>query len=93
MRTEEIKEYIRKHGDLFWYSPQDKGETVSDELLLETILNYATFDDVLELFSLMGIENAASVFRGMEGRKKLNIYPEIYNYFDLYFKKYAPGNS
>ena len=89
MRTEVIKNYIRKREELFWYSPRDKGETVSDELLVETILNYGTMDDIQELFSVMGIKKVAFVFRGMFGRKKLNFYPEIYNYFNLYFDKYA----
>jgi hypothetical protein len=32
MRNETVNDYIRKCGYLFWYSPEDKGETVSDML-------------------------------------------------------------
>jgi hypothetical protein len=39
----------------------------------------------------MGIIETAKVFYQAEGRKKLNYYPEVYNFFDLYFKKYAQG--
>ncbi|NLC80332.1 MAG: hypothetical protein GX748_04035, partial [Lentisphaerae bacterium] len=46
MRSEALKQYIRDRGTLFWYSPGDKGETVTDELLVEHILNYGTMDDV-----------------------------------------------
>jgi len=89
MRDEAVKEYIRRHADLFWYSPGDKGETVSDELLVEHILNYGTLDDVRELFCDMGLERTAEVFRGMTGRKARNFYPEIWSFFNLVFQRYA----
>ena len=89
MRTEALKNFIRENGSLFWYTPEDKGEKVTDELLVETMLNYGTLDQIKELFQLMGIQTAAEVFRNMTGRKKLNYFPAIWNYFDLYFDKYA----
>ncbi len=88
-RTPEIKKFIEDHQELFWYTPAPKGETVTDELLLETILNYGTMEDVRTLFSTAGIANVALIFRGMTGRKKQNIYPELYNYFNLYFDRYV----
>jgi hypothetical protein len=90
MRTPEIKKFIDDHQYLFWYTPQPKSENVTDELLVETILNYGSEDEVRDLFNVMGLKNVATVFRGMKGRKKLNYFPEIHNYFDHYFKKYAP---
>ena len=93
MRTQAVKDYIDRHQDLFWYSPSPKSEKVSDELLVETILNYGTMDDVRELFQTMGIDNVAQIFRLFTGRKKLNIFPEIYHYFDLYFYKHVPQYS
>ena len=89
MRPEAVKNFIQKHQELFWYSPEDKRETVSDELLVETILNYGSIQDIKELFSIMGLSAVASIFREMKGRKKLNIYPEISNYFELYFNKHV----
>ncbi|MDR0733922.1 MAG: hypothetical protein LBF08_07685 [Dysgonamonadaceae bacterium] len=89
MRTQEIKDFIRKHEGLFWYSPENKEETVSDGLLVETIINYGTLDDIRQLFKVMGIYRVASVFRQMTGRKSKNIYPELRRYFELYFNKYA----
>ena len=89
MNSPEIKAFIRKHRSLFWYIPEDKKEDISPDLLLEIILNYGTLDDVGDLFKLWGVREAAMVFFSAEGRKKLNYYPEIYNYFSLYFRKYA----
>ena len=89
MNSPEIKAYIHKHRELFWYTPEKEKENISEELLVETILNYGDMDAVKELFKVMGVENASTVFFGMQGRKKLNFYPEIYNFFSLYFKGHA----
>ena len=89
MRTPEVKKFIDDHQYLFWYSPAPKSETVSDELLVETLLNYGTLEQVRDLFKVMGLKEVAAIFWDMTGRKELNYYPEIHNYFNLYFKKYA----
>jgi len=89
MRTPEVKKFIDDHQHLFWYSPAPKSETVSDELLVETLLNYGNLEQVRDLFKVVGLKKVAKIFWGMTGRKELNYYPEIHNYFDLYFKKYA----
>ena len=93
MRSEAVKDFIREHAALFWYSPEDKAETVSDELLVETVLNYGDMDTVRELFKVMGTKQAATIFRRMTGRKQLNYFPEVWNFFNLYFNRYVPGNS
>ena len=92
MNTPEIKHFIREHSNLFWYTPEDKKEEISQELLIETILNYGNLDEVRQLINIMGIERLSEIFFSLQGRKKLNYYPEIYHFFSLLFKKYAPGN-
>jgi len=92
MRSEALKAYIRQRGALFWYSPGDKGETVSDELLVEHILNYGTMDDVRELFRVMGLQRVAEVFFRsitLSERRKNNYTPIALNYFTLLFNRHA----
>ena len=93
MRKQATKEFIREHQSLFWYSPEDKTETVTDELLVETIINYGSLENIHKLFEVLGLKETATIFRQMNGRKKSNIYPELRNFFDLYFDKYVPRNS
>lgn len=81
--------YIAKHKNLFWYTPEDKLNEISDSFLVETILNYGTLDDVKELFELLGIKKTAATFFSANERMKLNYYPEIYHFFSLVFQKYA----
>lgn len=91
--TPELKQYIQKNSNLFWYIPEDKKQDISLGVLVETILNYGDLDNVKELFSIVGIEKVDEVLSGAEGRKKLNYFPVIYNYFTLVMNKYAQGNS
>jgi hypothetical protein len=92
MRSQDVKKYIEDRGYLFWYTPAPKGENVTDNLLVETVLNYGSIDDVRELFRIVGLKNVAKIFfdfTGQSERHKGNYFPEIHNYFDLYFKKHA----
>ena len=86
-------EYIKQRASLFWYTPEAKKSEISDSLLVETILNYGTMDDVKALFDLMGIEKVADVFFSAKGRQKLNYYPQIYNFFTLVFNRYVPQRN
>ena len=85
----EIKAFIHEHSALFWYTPEDKKEEISEELLVEMILNYGDLDAILTLIELMGIKKVSSVFFNAKGRKKLNYFPEIYHFFSLFFTRYA----
>ncbi len=89
MNSPEIKIFIREHRELFWSIPEDKKEEISEGVLVEYILNYGTLDDCRRLIGLMGAKQAAAVFRKAEGRQKMNYFPEIYNFFSLYFAHHA----
>ena len=92
MRSAEVKKFIDDHGDLFWYSPAPKSETVSDELLVEMVLNYGSIDDLKGLFSVMTINGVAKIFFdsiGKSERRKGNYHEVILNYFILFFNRHA----
>jgi hypothetical protein len=89
MNSPEIKAFIRENKSLFWYTPEDKKEEISLELLVETILNYGDMNTIKKLISILGIKEISRIFFSAKGRKKLNYYPEIYNYFSLLFSRYA----
>ena len=85
----EIKTFIRQHSSLFWYTPEDKKEEISEELLLETILNYGTLESVKKLFELIGFEKAFKVFKAQINNKRNNYFLPVKNFFVLYFKRHA----
>lgn len=87
------EKYIADHAALFWYTPEAKKKDISDSLLVETILNYGSMDDVKDLFDLMGMDKVAEVFFAAKGRQKLNYSPQIYNFFTLVFNRYVPHTN
>jgi hypothetical protein len=89
MNSPELKAFIRENSSLFWYTPQDKKEDIGLGFLVETILNYGDINAVRKLCKLMGTKEVAKVFFNATGREKLNYYPEIYNFFQLFFIKNA----
>jgi len=74
---------------MFWYTPEAAKHDVSDDLLVETTLNYGTLDDFRELRDIMTPQRLARVFFAATGRKAGNYYPEIRNFFSLVLKPYA----
>ena len=85
-------DYIAKHSALFW-SVGDLSK-VTDVLLVETILNYGSWEDVKELIQVLGLSRTAILFRSStEGRIRDNYFPEVKNFFTLFFKRHVQSTS
>ncbi len=83
---------INKNRHLFWYTPEEKIQEISDALLVERILNDGSLSDYRNLISAGG-KHVAEVFFTAKGRQKLNYHPEIYHFFSLLLSKYVQGDS
>ena len=90
----DYQKFINKNAALFWsVSPQNR-MNISDILLVETILNYGTLESVQELFDLIGIDKTASIFFDQtHNNERHNYFPEVENFFRLYFKNHVPQYS
>jgi hypothetical protein len=93
MHSKALKKFIHKNSHLFWYTPSDKLDQMSDELILEHVLNYAELPTVKEYFSIVGLDKARDIFMNLKGRKKGNIYPEIYALFSTFFERHAQKHT
>ncbi len=93
MNDPEIKAFIIENKDLFWYTPDNKKEDISLDLLVETILNYGSLDNIRKLIKILGIKEVSNIFFNTGGRKKLNYYPEVYNFFSIYFTRNAQRDT
>ncbi|PKP47641.1 MAG: hypothetical protein CVT94_10770 [Bacteroidetes bacterium HGW-Bacteroidetes-11] len=89
MNSPEIRSFINEHRNLFWYIPADKKEELSHELIVETIFNYGNLNDIRQLVNILGIKRLTEIYNGINGRKRLNYYPEVFNLFSLIIRKYA----
>ena len=82
-----IGDFIKKRPYLVWSTKDFKH--LSEEAVVEGVLNYGDFNDVKKLISILGIKRVAGIFYKQSNQKRSNYRPEIKNYFNLYFKKYA----
>ena len=82
--------FLQKHKDLFWYMNKSKINEISDEVLVEFILNYGSWEDFLALKKTYGIVNLTEIFIKISTQQKSNLFPKIAHFFNLYFRRYAP---
>ncbi len=82
-----IGDFVRKRKYLFWSTKNYDG--LSNEVVVEAILNYGDMNDVRELISFLGMQEVAKIFYKQTNRPRINYRPEVKNYFQLYFQKYA----
>jgi len=82
-----ISDFIRERPYLVWGT--ENYNNLSEEAIVEGVLNYGDFDDVKKMFAVLGIKKVASIFKKQISQKRSNYRPKIKNYFSLYFKKYA----
>ena len=87
-----LADFIKKRPYLIWWTKNyDK---LRAESIVEATLNYGNWEDFQVLMKMLGKKKTASVFRNQLKKFKksgrTNYYPEVKNYFTLYFDKYAP---
>ena len=83
-------EFIEKNKHLFWYIKKDKIQDIGNEVLVEFVFNYGTWDDVKQLIKIIGFQELKIVYEATTERKIGNYMPEMYNYLSLIVAKYAP---
>ena len=82
-----IHQFIKKRPYLVWYVKDlDK---LSEESIVEHVLNYGDWNDVQEMIKILGLGKTARIFREKSKQKRCNYDPKVKNYFQLYFSKYA----
>lgn len=82
-----IQSIIQKKPTLAWYIANP--ENMSDESVVEHVLQYGNWHDVQELINMAGIAKVSKIFHKTIQKKRCNYSPQIQNYFQLYFKNYA----
>lgn len=85
-----IHDFIKKRRYLIWWvKDYDK---LNAEAIVEATLNYGDWSDIQTLIKILGIKKVAKIFRAKSKPSKMgrqNYLPEVINYFQLYFQKYA----
>jgi len=85
-----INQFIEKRPYLVWYV-KDLNK-LNEASIVEHVLNYGNWDDVQEMIKILGMQKTADIFREKSTPDKFgrqNYDPQVKNYFQLYFDKYA----
>jgi len=83
--SKNIRKFIRENSSLFWYIKDDSKEYISEEYLIETILNWGDLKSIRKLFKLLGIKKVANIFYDHVNRKRHNYLKLTEHFFRLYF--------
>jgi len=78
-----VNSIIKNKPYLAWYIKDP--EKLSEESVLEHVLNYGNWDDVQLFIKLKGINETASIFNKSLTKKRTNYAPVIKSYFFRYF--------
>ncbi|MBU0646833.1 hypothetical protein KKC67_02745 [Patescibacteria group bacterium] len=85
-----IHQFIKKRPYLVWYV-KDLNK-LSEESIVEHVLNYGDWDDVQKMIKILGIKKTAKIFRTKAKPSKMHRqnYADITkHFFTLYFNKYV----
>lgn len=82
-----LQDIILRKPYLAWYVKNPA--QLSDESVLEHVLNYGDWNDVQAYINMKGMQETANIFRQHTDGPRSNYLPEIKHYFDRYFAKYA----
>lgn len=92
MNTEKLNrkklKFIKDNEHLFWYIKKDSLNNISDELLVESVLNYGDWKSVQKLFEILSIENVAKIFFKQIERRRTNYKRPTLNFFRIYFNEH-----
>ncbi len=89
-----LRDFIKQRKYLIWWVKDC--DRLGAASIVEATLNYGDWDDVQLLIKILGIKKVAKIFRAksqLSPMGRCNYYPEVTNFFTLYFNKYAPRNS
>lgn len=81
-----IREFIRENSELFWYIKNDAKENISEEFLIETILNFGDLKSTGKLFKILGIKKVANIFYRQLNKKRHNYLKLTEHFFSIYFE-------
>jgi len=91
LRTAEMTAFLQEQRDIFWHHRKDRLYELSDDAIVEQVLNYGSESAIRKMLDIWGIGVVADVFRrNTAPNRRVNYFPSTRHYFDLYFKEHAP---
>lgn len=85
--------FVEEQKHLFWWIPENELTQLSDEAIVEAVLNNGDEKAVRRLLGILGVERVAKLFYRQTSGKRTNYRPRTIHFFRSYFKRHAPGYS
>jgi hypothetical protein len=82
-----VNAIIKNKPYLAWYIKDP--DKLSEESVLEHVLNYGNWDDVQQFIKIKGLAETSKLFSKSLENKRTNYKPEIKSYFQKYFKHHV----
>jgi len=86
-RKKQAQKLIKNKPYMVWYSKNYSG--LSEKSIIESVLNYGSWEDFLKLEKIYGTSDLSHYFDQIINQKRVNLSPQVVNYFSNYFKFYA----
>lgn len=83
------EEFITKNAELFWYIKKESFHKIDNEVLVEFIFNYGSWQDVKDLIKIIGYQELKRVYSEITDRKIGNYIPEMLDLMGRITHKYA----
>lgn len=87
-----LHQLVKKNRTLFWSVDENALDQLSDDAVVEAILNLGDKQSVKQLIAALGIDEVATIFFRQTSGHRTNYYPQVANYFNEYFKRYAASH-
>lgn len=88
MKTRE--QLIDENAHLFWYIRKDKLHQISDEVLVEFLLNYGDLPQIADMIKIVGEQKVATIVENniikVKQQQRQNYFKSTLNLFGLYFE-------
>ena len=81
-----LKQALKKPS-IFWDIHQKDIKNLSEEALMERILNYGDIDQLRNI--LKNKPDFINTYSKIREKKRCNLFPEVINYIDIYIKNNA----
>jgi len=89
MNDQLLKIFVQKPY-LAWDIKDPK--SLSEKSMLEHLINYGDWDDILNTIQILGIEKTTTIFNESISNPRNNFSPKTINFFKLFLPRYAQGN-
>lgn len=89
MSSRGLNKILQEDSSLVWYTKNTSN--LSDESVLEHVLNYGTWKQVQEVLGILGLKGTVDLYHSIVNKPRCNLKPRVKYYFDLYFS-HAFGN-